>query len=325
MSNLLRNLIVCCDGTTNDSGSKTNVWMLKDAACKYTRAKEGRPAQVTHYEQGVGTRAFEKLRGGAVGYGLTERILGSYGFLREQYDLAQEAGQEIRIFLFGFSRGAYTARRLSGLLNHMGLPNKAADEEAGWEAYKQKNASVTARLKREGRFHDVEVQMVGVWDTVKASMDDDYDDMLLASNVKHGYHAMAIDERRKFFPVLRWNADKTRVQQLWFPGVHSDVGGGYAKNRLSNVALRWMIRRAMEQGLIFRSDKVLAMKRSAVGFMHDSMTAGWELLGENVRKIRGKDLLHYSVRTRVENERANYAPENLPANPLYWEPKKKVA
>ena len=86
------------------------------------------------------------------------------------------------------------------------------------------------------------IEMVGVWDTVKATNDEDYDDNRLAPNVLHGYHAMAIDERRKPFPVLKWRKER-RVLEVWFAGVHSDVGGGYEAAGLADVALRWMMGR----------------------------------------------------------------------------------
>lgn len=318
MSTLCRNLVVCCDGTMNEPESQTNVKLFKDAVSKFSKANDKRPAQIVHYEKGVGTRAFEALRGGIYGYGLGKRVLDSYGFLRGECQLSKKLRQESRLYLLGFSRGAYTARRLSGLLNHSGIPKKAVDEELGWELYKTKNTRDAAALKREGRFFDVEVQMVGVWDTVKSTTDAPYNDNKLASNVKAGFHAMAIDERRKFFPVMRWDADKKRILQMWFAGVHSDVGGGYEQKRLSNVALRWMIHRAMGQGLLFNGTKVKAAKQSAYGKMHDSLTTLWQPLGEKTRRILKNDLVHDSVRKRIA--KGNYHPANMPAQPKYWTP-----
>lgn len=307
----VRNLIIGCDGTWNEPECDTNV-LLFLGAIRQTRR------QVTHYEKGVGTRAWEALPGGIYGYGLDKRILGSYRFLRKSFSQPSWTRDQNRIFLIGFSRGAYTARRISGLLLHSGIPKKAADVELGWEMYKERDTRSAKKLKREGRFFDVPVEMIGVWDTVKATNDADYHDSKLASNVKAGYHAMAIDERRLFFPVLKWNKD-SRALQVWFAGVHSDVGGGYDEKGLSNTALRWMIYRAAGHGLTFRKDKVKNIKASSLGKMHDSLKGVWTVLGKRTRSIPKTALIHPSVRTRMKN-RAKYRPENLPDDPKYWSP-----
>lgn len=307
MSNV-RNLVVACDGTWNDPESSTNVKRFKDAVFQ---TKE----QVVHYEKGVGTGAMEALPGGVYGHGLDKRIVGAYAFLRRHFEHPQWKN---KIFLVGFSRGAYTARRISGLLAHSGMPRKADDLELGWELYKKRDKKSAAMLRREGRFYKVPVQMVGVWDTVKATNDADYHDNELATNVVAGYHAMAIDERRKFFPVLKWKKDP-RIVQVWFAGVHSDVGGGYKETGLSDIALRWMMYRAMDQGLDFREDLFDAVKPRSLGKIHESLTGFWHALGERRRSIGKTELVHPWVGKRLK-KRPKYHPENLPATPRYWSP-----
>jgi uncharacterized protein (DUF2235 family) len=156
-----------------------------------------------------------------------------------------------------------------------------------------------------------------VWDTVKATDDADYHDSKLASNVVAGYHAMAIDERRKFFPVLRWNRDR-RVLQVWFAGVHCDVGGGYNETGLSDIALLWMFHHAHSHGLEFRRDRVEQVKPRATGKIHDSLTGIWKTFGARTRSIPRTAWIHESVRARMES-RAGYRPANLPDAPRYWE------
>ena len=304
----VRNLIIGCDGTWNEPVSDTNVSRFLDAV--YLNGR-----QDVHYEKGVGTRADEKLTGGGLGIGLEKRILGAYRYLRKKFNQNSWSPEQNRIFLLGFSRGAYTARRVSGLLAHSGVPKKAEDVNLGWQMYLDRDTEQAAGRKREGRFWEVPVEMVGVWDTVKTTADPNYNDTQLPLNVAKGYHAMAIDERRLLFPVLKWKKDP-RVLQVWFAGVHSDVGGGYPETGLSDIALRWMIYRAAEHGVEY-NDNVKALKPRPKGKMHDSLTGFWVTLGEKARSIAKNEWIHKSVAKRLEG---NYKPNNLPDPPRFWEP-----
>jgi uncharacterized protein (DUF2235 family) len=275
--------------------------------------------QRKHYEKGVGSRAWEALAGGIYGYGLDKRILGSYRFLRDCFADRRFEHEDNRVFIIGFSRGAYTARRLAGLIAHSGIPRKAADTELGWETYQNQDAVSARKLKRDGRFFDIQVEMLGVWDTVKATNDPDYHDRKLPTNVVAGYHAMAIDERRKSFPILRWNKDP-RALETWFAGAHSDVGGGYARPGLSDLTLKWMMYRALKNhGLHFNKSYMDEhVKPRPKGKVHDSFTGIWQPMGARVRKIRKTDFVHQDVAKQLE--KPGYRPENLPANPKYWPP-----
>ena len=215
MSSLRRNLVFCCDGTGNDPSAPTNVKLFKDAVMRASRATEQRPAQAVHYEKGVGTRAFEEISGNIAGTGREKRIKAGYSFLRARYAMPGWRPDQNRVFLLGFSRGAYIVRRLSGMLGFSGLARNAKDEARAWDIYENRDARGAAKLRREGRCFDIDVEMVGVWDTVKATVDADFDDHELAGNVTAGYHAMAIDEQRKPFPVLRWNREEKRVLEVW--------------------------------------------------------------------------------------------------------------
>lgn len=307
-----RKLVVGLDGTWNEPEQTadgrvvgTNVVRLLDAMATLG------DKQVKHYEQGVGTRAWEALRGGIYGHGLDLRIQGAYRFLANRFADPDWERDANKVFLFGFSRGAYTARRIAGLLAYSGLPASLTDTGVGWEIYEQRDADRAAAYKREGRFFDVPVEMVGVWDTVKATDDPDYGDQLLSPNVKAGYHAIAIDERRVFFPVLTWS-DDPRVKQVWFPGTHSDVGGGYEDAGLSDIALKWMIFRALGHGLQFDAERVQnTVHPDPAATLHESLVGIWEKFGELLRTVTPSAEVHKSVHKRIEQV-AGYCPANLP-------------
>lgn len=305
-----RNLVVACDGTWNDPSQENNGQPAPTNVVKLKRAVASLGGQqLVHYEEGVGALEWEAIRGGIYGHGLDKRILGAYRFLRNRFADRQWDRADNKLFLFGFSRGAYTARRISGLIAHSGIPRQSRDVQLGWEVYKEKDTRGAKALKRDGRFFDVPVEMIGVWDTVKATNDADYHDAKLSENVGAGYHAMALDEKRKNFPVLKWNRN-SRVTQLWFPGVHSDVGGGYAEMGLSDGALRWMAGCAHKHGLRFTGsymrDHVKANHR---GKLHDSCTGIWEVLGEKLRSVGKSDWLHKSL-VRRKRDLRSYRPKN---------------
>lgn len=126
---------------------------------------------------------------------------------------------------------------------------------------------------------------------------------------------MAIDEKRKFFPVLKWN-NEARVNQTWFSGVHSDVGGGYKECGLSDIALHWMIDRAYKHGVSFKASAVRALKKNPGGKLHDSYDGIWKAFGTKKRSIAKTTKVHISIKERIENV-ADYSPSNLPAVPNY--------
>ncbi|MBZ0168145.1 hypothetical protein MELA_02057 [Candidatus Methylomirabilis lanthanidiphila] len=305
----VRNLIIGCDGTWNDTDETalTNVAKLLNACT----AKN----QVTHYEEGVGTAHWEALPGGIYGKGLDRQILGAYHFLRKRFADTDWAREDNKVFIFGFSRGAYAARRLAGLIAQCGVPGKARDVERAWQLYLKRDALSIKELKKRGRLFDIPVEMLGVWDTVKTTTDDDFNDNDLPKCVVAGYHAMAIDEKRIFFPVLKWNTE-IRVKQTWFPGVHSDVGGGYPKCGLSDIALQWMIDHACGHNLRFKASAVNALKKDPCGMLHDSYEGIWKTFGTCLRAIAKSETVHASTKERML-EVADYHPTNLPDEPNY--------
>ncbi len=316
----IRNLVIGCDGTWNEPQQLNDGTPAPTNVVKFMRAMKslsGRQKQ--HYEKGVGSRPWEALPGGIYGYGIDKRITGGYRFLCNQFRDPNWQDKKQKVFIIGFSRGSYTARRLAGLVTHSGIPKDPADVELGWNIYEHRDLTSAKALKKEGRFFNIPIEMVGVWDTVKSTDDPDYNDQQLSKIVVAGYHAMAIDEKRKFFPVLRWKSD-ARALQVWFAGVHSDVGGGYANSGLGDVALNWMIYRALSHGLEFKKNYMDEnVDPRPAGLIHKSYTGKWKLLGEKTRKILKTDFVHQAVAERL-GKKDSYQPENLPADPKIWPP-----
>lgn len=167
------------------------------------------------------------------------------------------------------------------------------------------------------------VHFIGVGDTV-ASMGYLWSkryfvDSTLNPEITFGCHALAIDERRKKFPPNLWHKEprpEQIVEQVWFAGVHSDVGGWYDEHGLSDVALEWMLARATAQGLKVKADYALAVvpspKPDPEDQQHESFSGAWCLLGSRRRTIPEGSLIHDSVVERLESTKANYRPKNLP-------------
>ena len=310
-----RNIVVGLDGTWNEPERQPDGTVTGTNVVKFLSALMSR-GQSQHYESGAGTRAWELLPGGIYGHGLDKRILGAYRYLRRAYAALQDSNDPIKLFIVGFSRGAYAARRLAGLLNHSGVPVKSSDIDEGWEMYLNRDHNRAAARKQDGKFFDVQIEMLGVWDTVKATNDADYNDNDLSSNVVAGYHAIAIDERRKFFPVLRWNTNNN-ANEVWFSGSHSDIGGGCMAMDLSDVTLAWMIERAATHGLRFKKSYIERHVNPKVpGHVHDCFTGLWKSYGRNDRPISTDCSVHQSVAQQVTGS-AEYNPPNLPETPNY--------
>ena len=304
-----RNLVIGLDGTWNETTTPnpTNVERLL-SALRVT-------GQEQHYEEGVGTAHNEALPGGIYGKGLNRQIQGAYRKLRAWFAQKEWQRDDNNVFIFGFSRGAYAARRLAGLINHSGIPAKAKDAELGWHIYLNRDAASAQALKEKGDFFDIKVAMLGVWDTVKTTTDADFNDHKLPDCVAAGCHALAIDERRKFFPVLHWDADP-RVTQRWFAGVHCDVGGGYPETELADITLKWMVDHACYHGLAFKGSYMKAIRPDSAGEIHDSCQGIWAPLGTKVRSISNTEAIHVSVKERKE-KLANYRPGNVPEDAGY--------
>lgn len=293
-----RQLVVCLDGTGNRfSDRPTNI--LRIVRC-LTRD----PARVlSYYDQGVGTfglretlfewqRVPARIAGLAFGWGLDRTVEGAFRFLSQHYRDGD------RIFIFGFSRGAFAARALAALIRAVGLmaPHASHQFEHAWALLRSRSGPARqpdfALLRRyKATFgRPVAIDFLGLFDTVK-SVGWIYDPLVLpytANNpaVKMVRHAVSIDERRCFFRQHLWARRKCFGQdakEVWFAGAHSDIGGGYARQeaQLALLALRWMLGEAALAKLAFEPERLARELRDSAHFhcapMHDALRRHWHL------------------------------------------------
>lgn len=283
-----RKLALFFDGTWNKPGRDARTEAVETSVRRLYEATPNTPAQTTWYDSGVGTgRLLDKLLGGAFGVGLDGNICEGYRQLCASYREGDE------LFLFGFSRGAYTARSLAGMLNKCGLlhaPEHALIDKA-YAFYRDttmKPAGPEARAFRAAHSREIRVRCIAVWDTVGALgipldvMDafnlrrHAFHDTELSSIVEHAYHACAIDEARDIYDVALWTHQPRAnqvVEQRWFPGAHADVGGGYRERDLSYGPLRWLASKVQALGLAFDASLQLgAPPQDAVaGLLHNEL------------------------------------------------------
>lgn len=255
------NLVACIDGTWNQYKTCTNVRKIFDALYEDGEYRlNGGPAVFRtrkNYERGPGTSPTSMLGGGAFATDLGRAIARSYAWLTFCLLNNRQQSEGIpRIFLFGFSRGAYSCHVLSWLLHDVGMPLKYDLAHDIAYAYIEKDQDRLSSLREEsGMCAAPKVCMMGLWDVVTAPLDfkRKYHNGEMSPNVSSVFHAMSADEIRKFFPVMQYKKARSRkINQKWFSGVHGDVGGGYTDDcRLSDIALNWMQCHAYEQGLGF--------------------------------------------------------------------------
>ena len=258
---MARRIALLFDGTWNNHRTRTNVIRMRESIRTSGPAD---PEQPCFYGEGVGTKWYNRLSGGAFGRGLSENILEGYAWLSRRHQPGDD------IYVFGFSRGAYTARSLAGLIRKCGLLNTVSDKAitAAYDIYRDKDlhpdnpkaVDFRARHSRETR-----IRFIGVWDTVGSlgipisqipfSRDFyQWHDTELSKIVDYACHAVAADEHRKDFAPTVWTMAKpqnVKVEQRWFAGSHSDVGGGEG-GTLPSVALRWLQDVAEEAGLALK-------------------------------------------------------------------------
>jgi hypothetical protein len=257
-----KRLIVCFDGTWNtadNGGNPTNVVRLARAIPPV--AADG-VVQIVYYDSGVGTGILDRFIGGALGIGLEQNVKDGYLFLAQNYDENDE------IYVFGFSRGAFTARSLCGFIGSCrGLLKRDCLHklEWAWDFYRTnpaKRNKFRHHEEIERSVRNIAVDCVGVWDTVGSlgipgslfqtwnRSRYSFHDTKLSKLVCKAFHAVAIDEKRGPFVPAMWewpdiDIEDQVVEQVWFPGVHSNIGGGYGDTDLSDLTLRWMMARVL--------------------------------------------------------------------------------
>jgi uncharacterized protein (DUF2235 family) len=315
-----KTIVICCDGTWNtpEQDEPTNV-------TKMTRAIQpraaGGEAQLVYYDKGVGTgNALDRFLGGTMGVGLSDNVQEAYRFLALNY----EAGD--RIVMFGFSRGAFTVRSLAGLVGLVGLLRKGDLDQmaAVWDHYRTEPAKRKADALDPAWTHyrRPEVDLLGVWDTVGSlgipgnvfgrlgRRRHEFHDVTLGIKVRRAFQALAIDEHRRSFLPAIWDtshiSSEQDVEQVWFAGAHSNIGGGYPDMTLSDIAFLWMVDKARPL-LTFDEDylarRTVQAKGDLVsGAITNSFVGRWRLLGRALRPI-GTDRtehIHPSVFRRRE-------------------------
>lgn len=367
----MKKIILLSDGTGNGAAKrhKTNVWRLHDALDLH------RADQIAMYDDGVGSQQFLlfKLLGGAFGWGLKRNVIELYKFLCRNYEACDAGGKPDRIYLFGFSRGAFTVRVLAGLIDRCGLCTEFESERdlhalarANYAIYRTKYKRW--RLSRlfaclmdciRTRKSTVErtvvwpgIGFIGVWDTVDAyglPVDElavlwdrfifpmRFEERTLSKRVEKACHALSIDdERHTFHPVL-WDESEEgaagRIEQVWFPGVHSDVGGGYPRHNLALVSLDWMISKVEtnvedQAGLVFVNELREDYRRRCdwSGIQHDSRAGLRAFYRYKPRDIEvlcgaagatrpetGAPRIHRSAFERIRAGVVPYAPTGIPA------------
>jgi len=319
-----KRIIFCADGTWDEPGQNTNVYKIYKALTLSAN-------QVPYYDDGVGSDGIliQKLAGGALGDGLFQKIKDGYTKIAHVYEADDQ------VFIFGFSRGAYTARALAGMIAVCGLPTADFTDDvvnAAFEVYRNKGqrAALLAQLSKTCDLFDTKLTMVGVWDTVGSlgipaifggvsSLLYGFLDTTLHPDVLNAYHALAIDERRAEFPATLWTSPSPgqTLEQAWFCGVHCDVGGRYPADSngsaLSDLTLAWMMSKASALGLQF--DPAVLAKYSlpmdpkfALDTKHESWSPLW--LFPKSRSIATDSTLSDSVAARYQYD-SSYRPGNL--------------
>ena len=343
-----KNVVVCLDGTNNQlrKAHNTNVVRLFNLLDLHDRR-----TQEAIYLPGVGTfsapgawsppaRRISRYAGLMFGAGLRENLGAAYSFLMETYE------PDDRIFVFGFSRGAYNARALVGMLDVFGVFRRGSEHMVPYAvgAYAQQEdrrrgddffdgLRVYAETHSITRNGHTPVHFVGLWDTVKSAgtltRQLTWPFTRQMPHARTIRHAVAIDEtRRPFAPYLVYTphpnhlrVDKEQdLKEVWFSGVHSDVGGMFKTGTLlSDIALKWIADEALANGLLVRRNAYAEMSRlkgvDPTGPWH-KMGQAWKLLGPGRRFVPADALIHASVGERVAKD-PDYAKKRLPKTPEY--------
>jgi len=328
-----KRIVICADGTWNKPEKNlkedfpTNV--LRLARSIKPVAKNNVPQQV-FYDWGLGSY-HDSVGAGVTGKGLHKNIMDDYRYIVQNYSPGDE------IYLFGFSRGSYTIRALCGLINNCGIIKRvdAALIQQAFNHYKKSGAAYSPsgakslEFRKKHSHKSREIKFVGVWDTVGAmgipisflGLFDDKDefyDTKIGKNISIARHALAIDEHRSDFEPTIWNPnDHMDLQQVWFLGAHSNIGGSYKPDKdgslLSDIALSWMTREAEKAGLNIEPHLKNSIHKNPLATLHNSRRSFFRVKKKHYRPIehnQGPVLIHETVKQRWEQD-GKYRPDNL--------------
>ncbi len=328
-----KRIVICADGTWNRPEKNlkedfpTNVLRMGRAI---KPVGDDNVSQQVFYDWGVGSY-YDPVVGGATGKGVHKNIMDDYRYIVQNYSPGDE------LYLFGFSRGAYTIRCLCGLINNCGIikrPDAPLIQKA-FKHYKQNGAAHKPEGEKSIEFRDQhshpsrEIKFVGVWDTVGAmgipisflglfNDKDEFYDTKLGSNIRIARHAMAIDEHREDFEPTVWQPRQNmNIKQVWFTGAHADIGGSYKPaddgSVLSDNALGWMIKEAQDSDLTIEDHLTGNVNESPFAILHNSRRSLYRVKKKFFRPINhghGSVLIHKSVKLRWDQD-PKYRPKNL--------------
>ncbi len=318
-------IVFCSDGTGRSPRHESNVSLVHEHLSENSH-------QMKCYDAGVGSR-WGELLGLAIGRGLSANIRDGYRFVCRHYEA------DDRIYLFGFSRGAYTVRSLASLIALCGVV-KTNDHELNsavkkvFRAYKKNRNELTFwsqvdRLRKQYSFLEGRIEAICVWDTVgsvgrqtrtrdvRKKLWHRFHRMTIYPNVKRYYHAVSLDERRtQYFPHLSFGqaTPSTHVEEVWFPGVHSDVGGGcYKERELADVTFKWMLSKVTAE-LDLAEDLVEKTAYRPCGPMHN-VEGGliFSFFQKRTRPVRRDSVLHRSVVDRINGPLDRFHPHREPS------------
>lgn len=315
----MKRIIICSGGTWNRP-EKLNKKSYPTNVLKFARGiaskDDNGTVQVVFYDWGIGSY-HDSVQGGTFGKGLEKNVMDGYRFIMHNY----EPGDEI--YLFGFSRGAYTVRSLCGFLNNCHIlknENSHMVEEA-FALYKNPNhlpsGTYSTNWKLANSISDSgQVAFIGVWDTVGAMglpfslfglIEDKhlFYDRKLGGNINTARHALSLDEKRKDFEPTIWQPrEGVDLKQVWFAGCHSDVGGSYPPDEdetfLSDIPMMWLIKEANEKGLKFE-EFVKVTNLNPESEMHNEYKRIFKLLGKYERVIPDYNTIPTQVHRSVKN------------------------
>jgi len=328
-----KRIVICADGTWNKPEKNlkkdfpTNILKLSRAIKPVD--KNNIPQQV-FYDWGIGSY-HNSFAGGVTGKGLHKNVKDCYRYLVQNYSLGDE------LFFFGFSRGAYTIRSLCGLINNCGIlkrPDAKLIEKA-FKHYKnpkkdyQPNGKKSIQFREDYSFDEQIITFVGIWDTVGAlgipfsfmgllDKEDEFYDNKMGPNIQTARHALAIDELRSDFEPTIWEPRKNlNLKQVWFAGVHTDIGGSYPPDKntgymSSDISLKWMLEEAMTFNLCIESHLIESLNPRFDSKIHKSRKNIYRSKKAYYRPIdhgKGEILIHQSVKDRWDNSK--YRPKNL--------------
>lgn len=344
----MKRIVICADGTWSrpekdiKKDFPTNV--LKLARAISHECKDG-VEQVVFYDWGLGSYN-DRFSAGTFGKGINKNITDCYRFIVQNYSLGDE------LYFFGFSRGAYTVRSLAGFLNNCGiLKNSKANLIA--KAFRMyKSPDIHPRDDTSNNFRDLncvkaklddlsieekkkytdegdpKIHFVGVWDTVGAlgipfsvlgflNEKHMFHDNKIGPNMRYARHALAIDEKRDDFQPTIWKQRPgVDIEQVWFAGVHLDVGGGYKPDKggivVADYPLKWISDEAVKKGLVLSGHLTSRLKTSHTATVHESKRGIYKIAGTHVRTILSYLDIHQSVKDRWDAD-SNYRPPKLKA------------